>query len=61
MDDINLMIDSPKMLSINISISKKLDGSKLKKEDIKFLIQDAKQQVLRNYPDQNISRLLKII
>ena len=43
------MIDSSKMLSIGISLSKKLDGSKLKKEDIQFLIQDAKQQVLRNY------------
>ena len=28
-DNINLMIDSPKMLSIGISLSKKRDGSKL--------------------------------
>ena len=58
LDDINLMIDSPKMLSIGISISKKLDGSKLQKEDIHFLIQDAKQQVLRNYSDQNIAHII---
>ena len=58
LDDINLMIDSPKMLSIGISISKKLDGLKLQKEDIHFLIQDAKQQVLRNYPDQNIVHII---
>ena len=48
------MIDSSEMLSIGISLSKKFDGSKLKKEDVQFLIQDAKQQILRNYLDKNI-------
>ena len=33
-DNINLMIDSPKMLSIAMSISKKLDGSKLRQTNI---------------------------
>ena len=46
-DNINLMIDSPKMFSIGISLSKKLDGSKLKQANIKFLIQEAKQQILK--------------
>ena len=32
--------------------------TKLKKEDIQFLIQDAKQQILRNYPDQNIIHII---
>jgi len=58
LDEINLMIDSPKMLSVGISISKKLDGSILQKEDIKFLIQGAKQQVLRNYPNQSIIHII---
>ena len=31
-DSVNLMIDSPKMLSIGISISKKIDGLQLKQE-----------------------------
>ena len=31
-DNINLMIDSPKMLSVGISLSKKLNGYKLKKK-----------------------------
>ena len=53
LDSINLMIDSQKMLTIGVSISKKLDGSKLKKEDIQFLIQDAKQQLLKNYLNQS--------
>jgi len=58
LDEINLMIDSPKMLSVGISISKKLDGSKLQKKDIQFLIQDVKQQVLRNYSEQNIIHII---
>ena len=37
-DSINLMIDSSKMISIGISISKKFDGSTLKQTDVKFLI-----------------------
>ena len=54
LDSINLMMDSSEMLSVNLSISKKFDKSKLKKEDIQFLIKDAKQQILRNYSNQNI-------
>jgi cell division protein FtsA len=57
-NDINLMIDSPKMISIGISISKKLDGSELKHEYIEFLIQDAKQQILKYYNDQNIIHII---
>ena len=57
-DTVNLMIDSPHMLTISISVFKKLDGSILKKEDIQFLIQVAKQQILTNYPNQNILHII---
>jgi len=57
-DNINLMIDSPKMLSIGISISKKLDGSKLKKTNIKFLIQEAKQQISKYYISHDITHII---
>jgi cell division protein FtsA len=57
-NDVNLMIDSPKILSIGISISKKIDGSKIRHEDIQFLIQDAKQQILQNYNSQNIVHII---
>ena len=58
LDSINLMIDSDKMLSVGISISKKLDGSILKKEDIQFLIQDAKQQLLRDHADKSVTHII---
>ena len=57
-DNINLMIDSPKMLSIGISLSKKLDGSKLKKTNIQFLVQEAKQLVLKNYINHDIAHII---
>ena len=58
LNDINLMIDSPDMISIGLSLSKNFDGIKLKKEDIQFLIQDAKQQILRNYSNRAIIHII---
>ena len=58
LESINLTIDSPKMKSISLSLSKSFDGSTLKKDDVKFLIQDAKQQILRNHISQNIMHII---
>ena len=57
-NDINLMIDSPKMLSVGISVSKKLSGSKLRQEDVQFLIQEAKQLILKYHKDQSIIHII---
>ncbi len=57
-ENINLMVDSEKILSIGMSISKKLDGNMLKNSDVKFLIQEAKQQISKNYRDQNIIHII---
>jgi|TARA_B110000114_G_scaffold32070_1_gene33152 cell division protein FtsA len=57
-DNINLMLDSPKMLSVGISISKKLDGSILSQTNIQFLIQEAKQQILKYYKNYNITHII---
>jgi cell division protein FtsA len=57
-ENVNLMIDSPKMLSVGISLSKKLDGSKLKQTNIQFLVQEAKQQILKYYTDHNITHII---
>lgn len=58
LNSINLMIDNPKTKSIGLSLSKSFGGLKLKKKDIQFLIQDAKQQILRNYSDQTIVHII---
>ena len=57
-DNVSLMIDSPKMLSVGISLSKKLDGLKLKKSNIQFLVQEAKQQILKYYINHNIAHII---
>ena len=57
-DSINLMVDSPKMLSIGISVSKKIDGVQLKQNDIQFLVQEAKQQISKYYKNQNIIHII---
>jgi cell division protein FtsA len=56
--NINLMIDSSKMLSIGISTSKKRDGSKLTHANVQFLVQEAKQQILKHYKDYNIAHII---
>ena len=57
-NNINLMLDSSKMQSIGISISKKIDESQLEQEDIQFIIQEAKQQILKNYKNKNIIHII---
>jgi len=57
-NSVNLMLDSSKMISIGISLSRKLDGTKLKKENIKFLVQEAKQQILKYYTNYNIAHII---
>ena len=53
-----LMIDSSKMRSIGISISKKLDGSKLRQTNVQFLIQEAKQQILKYYTNYKVAHII---
>ena len=57
-DNINLMVDSPNMLSIGISISKKFDGAKLKKANVQFLIQEAKQLIFKHHTNYNITHII---
>ena len=57
-NEVNLMIDSPFMKSVGMTVSKNFDGSELKQEDIKFLIQEAKQQILKYYKDKNIVHII---
>jgi cell division protein FtsA len=57
-DHIDLMVDSPKMFSVGISLFKKLDGSKLKQANVQFLVQEAKQQILKYYINCNIAHII---
>ena len=52
------MLDSPDALSISLSVSKKNEKKFLEKEDIEYLIQDAKQEVLSAYPNKSIIHIV---
>ena len=58
LDNINIMLDAPETVSINLSLSKKKDGKKITAEDIQYLVQDAKQQILKFNPDKNIIHIV---
>jgi cell division protein FtsA len=58
LNDINLMIDSPDSLLVTVSRSKNIEGKKLKKEEIEYLIQDTKQQIIKSYKDKHIIHIL---
>tara|TARA_B100000767_G_scaffold138718_1_gene131149 strand:- start:127 stop:1236 length:1110 start_codon:yes stop_codon:yes gene_type:complete len=57
-DSIDLMIDSSKMISITISVSKKIEDVKLRQDNILFLIQEAKQQILKHHSNFIISHII---
>ncbi|WP_415321112.1 cell division FtsA domain-containing protein [Candidatus Pelagibacter sp. Uisw_092] len=57
-DNIDLMVDSTKMLSIGISISKKIEESKLRQDNILFMVQEAKQLILKHYSKHTVAHII---
>ncbi len=53
--NINLMIDTPDMFSIDVSIKKNTDSKKFTQNDIQSLLQEAKNIIQNNY-FENIKR-----
>jgi len=51
---INVVFEQPDFLCTNFSKHKKIDGSKIHKDDIDFLLKDAKKQLLLNDKKQSI-------
>ena len=58
LENINLMLDAPDSVSISLSLSKKKDEKKIVKEDIQYLVQDAKQQILKFNSDKSIIHII---
>ncbi len=56
--NINLMIDTPDMFSIDISIKKNSDGKKYSKNDIKSLLNESKSLVQKNYINKKIIHMI---
>ena len=54
LDEISLMIDNPNILLISLSILKKSDQRILNDNFLKYIIDDAKFEVNKNYPNHEI-------
>tara|TARA_B100000965_G_scaffold354112_1_gene330420 strand:- start:108 stop:593 length:486 start_codon:yes stop_codon:yes gene_type:complete len=52
------MVETNRSISICISLMKNLDKKKIQNKDIQYLIKDAKQQILRAYPDNSITHII---
>ena len=52
LEDIYLMVETPESISINLSLIKNNEGKKIEKKNVQYLIQDARQQILRIYHNE---------
>ena len=57
-NNICLMVETNRSISICISLMKNLDNKKIQNKDIQYLIKDAKQQILRAYPNNSITHII---
>ena len=58
LNDIYLMVGTPESISINLSLIKDNEGKKIQKKNVQYLIQDAKQQILRSYYNKKIIHII---
>ena len=58
LNDIYLIVDSPDTLNIGISLSKNKEGKKIQEKDVKYLIQDCKQQILSSNFNEDIAHII---
>jgi len=58
LNDIYLMVGTPESISINLSLIKDNEGKKIQKKNVQYLIQDAKQQILRFYYNKKIIHII---
>ena len=58
LNDIYLMVETPESISITLSLIKDNEGKKIQKKNVQYLIQDAKQQILRSYYNKKIIHII---
>tara|TARA_B110001452_G_scaffold266323_1_gene272893 strand:+ start:1130 stop:1840 length:711 start_codon:yes stop_codon:yes gene_type:complete len=56
--DIYLMIDIPDSITIGLSLIQDNENKIIKSKDVQYLIQDARQQILRSYFDKKIIHII---
>ena len=56
--DIYLIVETPQSISLKLSVTKNNEGNKVIKEDATYLVQDAKQQILKSNQDLRILHII---
>ena len=56
--DIYLIVETPQSISIRLSVTKNNEGKKIIKEDAMYLVQDARQQLLKSTQDLGIIHII---
>ena len=56
--DVYLIVETPQSTSIKLSVTKNNEGNKIIKEDAMYLVQDAKQQLLKSNQDLGIIHII---
>ena len=56
--DVYLIIETPQSITIELSVMKNNEGQKIIKQDAMYLVQDAKQQILKSNPDIGIIHII---
>jgi hypothetical protein len=56
--DIYLIVETPQSISIKLSVTKNNEGNKIIKEEAMYLVQDAKQQLLKSNQDLGIIHII---
>ena len=56
--DIYLIIETPQSKSLKLSVTKNNEGNRVIKEDASYLVQDAKQQILKSNQDLGILHII---
>ena len=57
-NNVNLLVDNSDFFTIDVSIRKNLEGKKVDYEDIKYLLQEGRQLIQKNYADQKIIHII---
>ena len=58
LNDIYLIVETPESISINLSLIKDNEGKKIEKKNVQYLVQDAKQQILRSHHSKKIIHII---
>ncbi len=58
LNDIYLMVETPESVSIKISLIKNNEGKRIEKKNVEYLVQDARQQILRSHQSKKIIHII---